>query len=264
MSCAIPAPPICSITAPTCAWSRRCSAMRRSRRHRSTPRSARSACGTSTARRTPGPHWFDERAPVRSPRYGIWWLIRHVVTPDPAVRRRRGVGRGVPAGRRTPAVGTAVESGSAPQRRGRSSVRGVPTHATRAEIAGAILHDVGKIECGLGRSDASSRRLSDHGPGRSVPITTTRTSVRRWPGGRLRSGHRRTDRGARAGLRRARRLRSRLSRSLLGKSGREGSGGEEADVGVGGARVAEATSRALSAPTRRSRASSPGSSISSW
>ena len=179
--CAIPAPPICSITAPTCEWSRRCSATRRSRRRRSTPRSARSVCGTSTARRTPGHTGaMSERrsghqavAPGRT--------IRHVVAPDTADRRRRGVGRRAPAGRRTRAVGTAVESGSAPQRRRRSSVRRVPTRCDRGRDrrCDPARRRQDRMRAGdvrAGRRDASS----DHGPGRSAPITTTRTSVRRW------------------------------------------------------------------------------------
>jgi hypothetical protein len=53
--------------------------------------------------------------------------------------------------------------------------------ATRAEIAGAILHDVGKIECGLGtfgQGGGHARRSAE--PGRSPRITTTRRSGPRW------------------------------------------------------------------------------------
>ena len=46
--CATRAPRTCSTTAPTCGSCRRCSATRRSRRRRCTPRSARSGCGRST------------------------------------------------------------------------------------------------------------------------------------------------------------------------------------------------------------------------
>ena len=140
-SCATRAPPTCSTTAPTCASCRSCSATRRSRRRRCTPRSARSGCWTSTAPRTRG------RRPMSAVTRGA---------PRPALRRFAVAPRARP--QRTPRGPTLI-SCSAEARTVAPDVGRRPRHsiavarrfessgsATRDEIAGALLHDVGKIE----------------------------------------------------------------------------------------------------------------------
>ncbi len=60
---------------------------RRSRPPRSTPRSAKSDCGTCTARPIPAPHWLDEPCEPADEGLAPGGALRHVVAVDPAERR---------------------------------------------------------------------------------------------------------------------------------------------------------------------------------
>ena len=132
---------ICSITAPTCASSRNCSGMRRSRPRRCTPRSARSGCSMSTDRLTRGPAvdesdrpscsagssrpCHDVSHPLRTPA----WAESHLLDGELQLWRRMSA----PDRRHAITVGRRFES------MGRSW--------SRDELAGALLHDVGKLDC---------------------------------------------------------------------------------------------------------------------
>ena len=73
-----------------------------------------------------------------------------VAVAGAAGRRRRGVGRGRSCCRRARAV---VADADADRRHSIEVARRFAERrpdATRAEMAGALLHDVGKVECGLG------------------------------------------------------------------------------------------------------------------
>ena len=176
--CATRAPRTCSTTAPTSASCRRCSATPRSRPPRCTPRSARSGCGRST-----GP---PTRGPAPSVSCDSAHLARRVRRVAVAARRRRPTTRRGPsgwlvAGRGRPVAADEQPPTGATRSRwpGASSAAG--RDADRAEIAGALLHDVGKIECGPGHVRTGGGHGRRPARTRFRRTTTTRRSVPGWP-----------------------------------------------------------------------------------
>ena len=141
-SCATRAPRTCSTTVPTCASCRSCSVMRRCRRRRCTRRSARSGCGTHTVRRTRGPDGRREDRSPRSPlrRFAVAANRSRIVRPGAVAAPAGGAG----------AVAADVGGRSASLDRGRPAVPCDRRDVDRDEMAAALLHDVGKVECGLG------------------------------------------------------------------------------------------------------------------
>ncbi len=105
-------------------------------------RSAHPARARSMMRRS---RTLDHPAERLAPR----GTVRHLVVRRHRRRRRRGLGRVAPAARRA-GCGCSSTTRIVAQCRRRSTVRRRRPTASRAEIAGAVLHDVGKIECGLG------------------------------------------------------------------------------------------------------------------